>query len=111
MFDVQEFTDAHGRSPFDRWYKDLDETASLKIRTVLARLGQGNTSNVRPVGQGVSECRLDFGPGYRVYFGMDGPTLIILLGGGTKQRQQRDIQVAPQRWQDYRRRKQSERVR
>ncbi len=108
MIEVQEYTDAEGRCPFDRWYKDLDETAALKIRTVLVRLGLGNTSNLRPVGQGVSECRINFGPGYRVYFGMDGPTLIILLGGGTKQRQQRDIQMAQQRWQDYRRGKQSE---
>lgn len=105
MVELQEYTNVDGRNPFDRWFKDLDETASLRIRVALTRLSRGNTSNVRPVGQGVSECRINFGPGYRVYFGMDGSKLIILLGGGTKQRQQRDIQLAQQRWQDYRRRK------
>jgi putative addiction module killer protein len=54
----------------------------------------GNLSNVRPVGSGVSEYRIDFGPGYRIYFGRDGDTLIILLAGGTKQCQQQDIEAA-----------------
>ena len=57
----------------------------------LVRLGQGNTSNAKTVGEGVLEYRIDWGPGYRVYFGRDGETLVILLTGGTKQRQQRDI--------------------
>ena len=65
----------------------------------------GNTSNVKSVGGGVSECRIDAGPGYRVYFGSDGDTLIILLGGGTKDRQQRDIVAARELWQEYKRRK------
>ena len=65
----------------------------------------GNTSNVKSVGGGVSECRIDTGPGYRIYFGSDGDTLIILLGGGTKDRQQRDIAAARELWQEYKRRK------
>jgi putative addiction module killer protein len=65
----------------------------------------GNFSNVKGVGSGVLECRIDFGPGYRVYFGKDGEHLVILLGGGTKKRQQRDIQAAVANWQDYKRRK------
>ena len=64
----------------------------------------GNTSNVKGVGGGVSECRIDTGPGYRIYFGSDGDTLIILLGGGTKDRQQRDIVAARELWQEYKRR-------
>ena len=68
----------------------------------------GNLANVRGVGRGVLECRIDFGPGYRVYFGRDGDTLIILLGGGTIAGQQRDIEGARQLWQEYRRRKQQE---
>jgi len=65
----------------------------------------GNTSNVKGVGGGLSELRIDFGPGYRVYFGWDGKTVVILLGGGTKKRQQSDIESARMRWLDYRVRK------
>lgn len=62
---------------------------------------QGNLSNVKSVGAGVQEYRLDFGPGYRIYFGRDGDTLVILLTGGTKRRQQRDIDEALSCWRDY----------
>ncbi len=68
----------------------------------------GNLSNVRGVGSEVLECRKNVGPGYRVYFGRDGDRLIILIGGGTKARQQRDIEGARELWQEYRRRKQQE---
>ena len=60
-----------------------------------------NLSNVKSVGEGVLECRIDFGPGYRVYFGRDGEALVILLAGGTKKRQQRDIDSARAYWRDY----------
>jgi len=66
---------------------------------------QGNFSNAKAVGSGVSEYKVDFGPGYRIYFGKDGEHLIILLGGGTKKKQQRDIGLAAQGWLDYKRRK------
>ena len=68
----------------------------------------GNLSNVRGVGSRMLERRIDFGPGYRVYFGRDGDTLIVLLGGGTKERQRRDIEAARELWREYRRRKQQE---
>ena len=71
----------------------------------LARLEQGNLSNVKPVGEGVLEYRIDWGPGYRVYFGRDGDVLVILLTGGTKKRQQRDIDTAQNLWSDYKRRR------
>jgi putative addiction module killer protein len=64
-------------------------------------LEQGNFSNVKSVGEGVLEFRIDFGPGYRVYFGRDGETVVILLTGGTKKRQQRDIEAAHAYWRDY----------
>ena len=63
---------------------------------------QGNLSNVKSIGEGVLEYRIDFGPGYRVYFGRDGEVLVILLTGGTKKRQQRDIEAAKEYWRDYR---------
>jgi len=65
----------------------------------------GNTSNAKSVGAGVFELKVNFGPGYRVYFGKDGHEIVILLGGGTKKRQQRDIETAQDRWQDYKDRK------
>ncbi|MGH6869826.1 MAG: type II toxin-antitoxin system RelE/ParE family toxin, partial [Methylocella sp.] len=69
------------------------------------RLPLGNTSNVQGVGAGVFESKIDFGPGYRVYFGKDGEGVVILLAGGTKRRQQQDIAAARERWRDYKDRK------
>ncbi|MYA20811.1 MAG: type II toxin-antitoxin system RelE/ParE family toxin [Chloroflexi bacterium] len=103
--EIREYIDDRGRSPFARWFDRLDARAAARVRTSLARMEAGNLSNVRGVGNGVLECRINIGPGYRVYFGRDGDTLIVLLGGGTKSRQQRDIEDARQLWQEYRRRK------
>ena len=75
------------------------------MAVAVTRMAQGNLSNVKGVGSGVFEYRLDFGPGYRIYLGKDGERLVILLGGGTKKRQQADINVAIERWQDYKKRK------
>jgi putative addiction module killer protein len=80
----------------------LEPVARAKVTRAIARIGQGNFSNVKAVGEGVLEYRIDFGPGYRVYFGRDGDTLLILLTGGTKKRQQRDIETAHAYWHNYR---------
>ncbi len=69
---------------------------------------QGNFSRAKGVGAGVHECKIDFGPGYRIYFGKDGDTLVILVGGGTKKRQSHDIQAAQACWAAYKRRKKQE---
>ena len=108
MIEIRECIDALGRSPFGRWFDDLDSTAAIKVRTALARMEAENLSGVRGVGSGVLEYRINFGPGYRVYFGRDGDTLIVLLGGGSKRRQQYDIENAKALWQEYKRRKQQE---
>jgi putative addiction module killer protein len=100
-----EFEDSSGRSPFGRWFDELDAFAAAKVQTALFRLANGNTSNVKSLGAGVSETKIDFGPGYRVYFGKDGDRLIILLGGGTKKRQGRDIADAKSAWAQYKTRK------
>ena len=71
---------------------------------MLERIADGKLSNVKAVGSGVLEYKLDFGPGYRIYFGRDGDRLVILLAGGTK-RQERDIRQAKVNWEDYRQRK------
>lgn len=105
MVEVQQYLDPSGRSPFAEWFDGLNAQAAAKVATAVARIGLGNLSNVKSVGAGVYEYKLDFGPGYRIYFGKDGETLVILLGGGTKKRQNRDIENAIARWQDYKRRK------
>lgn len=106
MMEILEYIDAEGRSPYARWFNRLDARAAAKVATALVRIEQGNLSKAKSVGAGVLECRIDFGPGYRVYFGRDGDTVIILLGGGTKKRQQKDIKSARDLWQEYRHRKQ-----
>jgi len=102
---VVDYLGSDGSSPFARWFARLDAVAGAKVTTALYRMEQGNLSNVKPVGQGVAEYRIDFGPGYRIYIGQDGNTLIVLLGGGTKKGQNADIQLAQQCWRDYKARK------
>ena len=105
MIELEIYMTADGKAPFDDWFDKLDTAAALKVRTALARFETGNMGDVKPVGQGVSERRIAFGPGYRIYFGRDGDRLVILLCGGVKKRQRADIEKAKLRWADYRRRK------
>src|ERR1700731_3624194 len=105
MVDIREYHDRGGRSPFREWNGRLNAEAARKVTTALYRVGLGNFSNAKSVGAGVYECKINFGPGYRVYFGKQGEQAVILLGGGTKQRQQIDIKRAVERWEDYKRRK------
>lgn len=102
-----EYLDSRGRSPFAGWVEGLNASAAAKVTAALYQLSAGNWSSVKGVGGGVFERKIDFGPGYRVYFGKDGDTLVILLGGSSKQRQQQAIEAAQERWADYRRRKDS----
>jgi putative addiction module killer protein len=105
VLELRYYLAGDGKSPFEQWYSGLDTAAGAKVAVALARLEQGNLSNVKPVGEGVLEYRIDWGPGYRVYFGRDGEVLVILLTGGTKKRQQRDIDTAKTMWDDYKRRR------
>ncbi|MDB5519707.1 MAG: addiction module protein [Tardiphaga sp.] len=104
---ILEYIDVAGASPYRDWFESLNAPAAAKVTVALTRIELGNLSNVKSVGAGVQEYRIDFGPGYRVYFGRDGDRLVILLAGGTKSRQQRDIVTAQQRWSDYKARKRS----
>ena len=108
MIESEEYIDANGRSPYARWFNRLNDHASARVSEALFRMGQGNFSNAKSVGGGVFEYRIDFGPGYRIYFGREGDVLIILLGGGTKQRQQWDILTARALWREYKQRKRQE---
>jgi putative addiction module killer protein len=78
------------------------------VTIALTRMEQGNFSNAKGVGAGVYEYKIDFGRGYRIYFGRDGERIVILIGGGTKKRQNKDIQAAQQCWADYKLRKKQE---
>ena len=101
MPEIRYYIAADGRQPFADWFAELEAIARAKMTRAIVRLEQGNFSNVKSVGAGVFEYRVDFGPGYRIYFGQDGPVLVILLNGGTKKRQQRDIEAAHAYWRDY----------
>lgn len=105
MIHVQEFIADGDVSPFRRWFDALDHQAAAWVAIAIDRLSEGNTSNAKALSEGVSELRIDRGPGYRIYFGWDGRLLVILLGGGTKRRQQKDIQTALGHWRSYKARK------
>ncbi len=95
---LEEFLEEDGRSPFADWFDDLSAPAAAKVTVALARMSAGNLSRVEAVGEGVSEFKIDFGPGYRIYFGRDGASLVILLVGGSKKRQSKDIERAKIYW-------------
>ena len=105
MIKIKQYIFPDGHSPFDKWFMGLNSVAAAKITKAIYKLELGNFSNVEGVGSGVYEQKIDFGPGYRVYFGKDGIEVIILLCGGTKKRQSNDIEEAIQLWQDYKKRK------
>ena len=105
MLDVREYIDVAGRSPFTKWLRALNVHAAAKVAAALERIADGNLSNVKAVGNGVLEYKIDFGPGYRIYCGRDGDRLIILLAGGTKKRQPEDIRRARANWEEYGNRK------
>ena len=104
-YEIAQYTAEDGSCAFESWFDGLDTRAALKVRTAIARIEAGNFGDVEPVGSGVSERRIHYGPGYRIYFAQDGQKLVILLVGGTKKRQQKDIEKAQALWADYKARK------
>lgn len=108
MIAISEYVDLDGRSPYASWFNRLNAHAAAKVATALVRLEQGNLSGVKGVGAGVVGSRIDFVPGYRIYFGKGGDALVILLGGGTKGRQRQDVETAQARWRNYKRRRRQE---
>lgn len=101
---IEEYAEGE-RSPFGEWFEDLDPVTAARVDRYIRRLEAGNFGAAKPLRGGVYELRLDFGPGYRVYYGLDGKTLVILLGGGDKRRQSADIAAAVERWQQYKKAK------
>ena len=94
-----------GKTPFKEWLHSVrDRIFVARINARLARIEQGNFGDTKSVGQQVMELRLSFGSGFRIYFGLDGETLVVLLAGGDKASQSRDIELAHEYWKDYVRR-------
>jgi putative addiction module killer protein len=100
---IEVYVARDGGEPFTDWLNGLrDGQARAIIRVRLDRISLGNFGDSRPVGEGVMEARIDFGPGYRVYFARNGEALVVLLCGGDKSTQDRDIRRAKEYWSDYR---------
>jgi putative addiction module killer protein len=108
MIELRGYIDESGNKRFAQWLEGLDALAAAKVTIALSRIEQGNFSKVKGVGSGVFEYKIDFGPGYRIYFGKDGGRIVILVGGGTKKRQTQDIAEAQECWATYKRRKRQE---
>ena len=102
---VEEYVREDGACPFRAWFVGLDTQAAAKVATGVVRLELGNRSNVKWIGGGLGEYRIDWGPGYRLYLTKDGDGLIILFVGGTKKRQQADIDRAEELLTEYKARK------
>jgi len=98
--EIREYLE-NGESVFGVWFNELDAAAAARVDRYVRRMENGNFGNSKPVGSGVHELKVDFGPGYRVYYGYEGTTIVILLAGGTKRRQAADISAAKKRWANY----------
>ena len=103
-YQVRELLLPDGKSPYADWFATLDAIAAAKVRVAVARMEQGNLSNVEWF-RGIGEYKIDWGPGYRLYLAKDGLKIIVLLGGGSKKRQQWNIDHAVALWEDYQQRK------
>ena len=101
---VVEYVREDGSVPYAAWFDDLPTQAAVKVATARARLEMGNTSAVKWIGA-IGEYRVNWGPGYRIYLAKDGEEIVVLLGGGTKRRQQSDITRAKVLWAEYKSRK------
>lgn len=101
-YDIELYRTAAGKEPYTEWEESLDKATMARIDARLARIREtGNSGNCEPVGEGVFELKFDFGPGYRVYFGLETETFMILLLGGSKRGQQRDINKSKEYWKDH----------
>ncbi|MBD2211544.1 type II toxin-antitoxin system RelE/ParE family toxin [Calothrix sp. FACHB-156] len=100
--EIRRYIAPDGKIPFADWLESLrDRRAKAKIKERLKRVSLGNLGDYKSVGNGVFELRIDYGPGYRVYFGQIGSTIVLLLLGGDKSTQEQDIQKAHEYWSEY----------
>jgi putative addiction module killer protein len=98
---VEEYVTSDGLCPFMKWLDSLQPRIQARIQARVARFRMGNLGDVKMLGKGVYEARFHFGPGYRIYFGLSGKALVVLLCGGDKSSQQDDVRGAIEYWQDY----------
>jgi putative addiction module killer protein len=104
-YEVRTYETIDGKVPFNEWLKSLgDRKGRAVIRTRISRLQLGLFGDAKSVGEGVNELRISFGPGYRVYYALEGKSVILLLCGGDKSTQDKDIKLAKGYWDDYGRR-------
>src|ERR1700676_1218203 len=105
MFEIRHYLTAFGKNVFEEWLESLrDATTAARITARIARLAGGNFGDCKPLRDGVWELRINWGPGYRVYYAMIGRTALLLLCGGDKRKQSADIDRAVAFWNDYKRR-------
>jgi len=105
MYEIRHYLTPSGKNLFAEWLDSLRDTkAEARIAARVARLAAGNFGDCRPLMDGVWELRIDWGPGYRIYYAMLGRTCVLLLCGGDKRKQSADINRAVGYWNDYRRR-------
>jgi len=101
--EIERYTTLDGRVPYDEWFDSLrDINAQAKIISRLNRMADGNLGDSHSVGEGVCELKINYGPGYRIYFGQIGSTIVLLLCGGDKSTQDKDISKAKEYWTNYR---------
>lgn len=99
-YTIKELIQSNGVNAYANWFASLDAIAAAKVRTALARMEQGNLSNVEWF-RGIGEYKIDFGPGYRIYFAQEGKTILILLSGSSKKDQQKRIDEAVNLWNEH----------
>lgn len=99
--EIRYYTDEAGRCFYLEWLSKLDLVTRVIITKRVDRLSEGNPGHARPVGNGVHELKIDCGPGYRVYFANDGHSLVLILAGGSKKRQSKDVNMAKSFWIDW----------
>lgn len=101
LYEIAEYLAENGKSPFAEWLSDLDKVDRLRVIQRIDRLQHGNFGDYKSIGDGVYELRFKFGGGYRVYYAFDGDTLVILLCGGNKSSQSKDIESAKNYWRTH----------
>jgi putative addiction module killer protein len=100
-FQVREYLTWEKANPYRDWLSSLDKKVRARVQARVMRFEQGNLGDCKPLGNGVWEARLMFGAGYRIYYALDGRTILLLLLGGDKRTQDKDIKLAQQYWDEY----------
>jgi putative addiction module killer protein len=105
MYELRHYVDLAGQDLFIQWLDNLkDRQAQARVAVRLTRLENGNFGDCKPIGEGIWELRVDWGPGYRVYYAMEGKHVVLLCDGGDKRTQDADIARAIERWKEWKKR-------